>query len=126
MVDCGAAAGATWLHCVPFGIHEADARAGEIVFGEDDSSLALALRFDVRHRLRLRAEQLGGMLGQLAPDASSDLRAALAGDPDAMRGGVVRVSHDAGSAAEERVDPAVLMVLQQPWWDATRLTFDQP
>jgi hypothetical protein len=112
-------AAVTWLHCVAFSVHEADARAGELVFGESASSLGLALRFDVDHRLRLRAEQLGNCVGQLTADGHADLRATLAGDPEPLRSGVVRVSHDAASAAEDRVDPTVLMVLQQPWWHAT-------
>lgn len=114
------AAAATWLHCVSFSVHEEDARAGELVFDETGSSLGLALRFDVHHRLRLRAEQLGQCVGQLTPDACADVRATVTEDPEPLRSGVVRVSHEAASAAEDRVDPAVLMVLQQPWWQATR------
>ena len=108
-----------WWSAVPFGIDESDATPDEIVIDRAASSLRMPLRFAVHHRLCLRAEQLERSVGQVGLAVCDALRRALS-DDRADREDAAHPDHAAEPAmAGSRPDPAVLMVLQRPWWTAT-------
>lgn len=108
-----------WWSAVPFGIDESDATPDEIVIDRAASSLRMPLRFAVHHRLCLRAEQLERSVGQVDVAVCDALRRALSDDPGG-REDAADPHHAADPAvAGSRPDPAVLMVLQRPWWTAT-------
>ncbi len=113
--------GVTWLHAVPFMADAAVARVDEIVLSEVESSLEVPLRFAIKHRLRLRRERLARPIGFLEAGAAGVVRSAVAGGSPARR--CRRGAHvGAGATTDDvagRPDPAVLMVLQRPWWNAT-------
>jgi hypothetical protein len=107
------------LRAIPVAIDEADARGDELVLAASETSLGMPLRLSVHDRLCLHPEQLADHVGQLTPAAMPDVRAAVRGDMDPRRQGALAPQ---GDAAPARTDPAVLMVLQQPWWRATGRT----
>lgn len=119
VLDTAELAGATWLHAVPFGIDELDARADEIVLDPSDSTLGLATRIEINQELRLHPSQLERRVGQIGAEALEDLHAGLAGDPVARRRGTAAIEPGASDGRSGRPDLAVLMVLQEPWWKAT-------
>ena len=108
-----------WWSAVPFGIDESDATPDEIVIDGAASSLRMPLRFAVHHRLCLRAEQFERSVGQVDPAVCDALRRALSDDRAGLDDAADQ-DHAADPAVlGSRPDPAVLMVLQRPWWTAT-------
>jgi hypothetical protein len=108
-----------WCSAVPFGIDESDATPDEIVIDGAASSLRMPLRFAVHHRLCLRAEQFERSVGQVDPAVCDALRRALSDDRAGLDAATDQ-DHAADPAVlGSRPDPAVLMVLQRPWWTAT-------
>ena len=118
VIDTECTAGVTWIRAVPFGIDESDAGDGEVVVSASATSLGLALRLDVKQRLSLLREQLDRPVGAIVPQAFDDVRAALAGGRLDGQSDVTVVAAHERDTTVGRPDPAVLMVLQQPWWRA--------